>query len=103
MSNQTPKQLADLARFMGLDEVAILAGIVFYLKPTYEFPAIYDPRTNPKQSQALQERLKIAVRPNLDGWVAGIDTDEMFSQVRGETIRGAIINVALQYIKRYQS
>jgi hypothetical protein len=101
------QQLAKLARFMGFDEVAIMAGQVFYIDtwPDQSLPVAYDPRTNAEQSQELQERLKINVCStpgDNGGWVASIEASDMFSQNSGETVREAILNVALQYIKRYK-
>jgi len=97
----TPNQLKQLAVFMGLPEVKIRNSRVFYRKPGYEMPALYQPHLNPKQCQALMERISIGVRPDpgTSEWVASAYGYTWVSK-RGDTIGNAVLATAIDYLEK---
>ncbi len=94
-------QLKQLALFMGLPEVRIRNSRVFYRKPGYEMPALYQPHLNPKQCQALMERISIGVRPEpaTGDWVASAYGYTWVSK-RGDTIGEAVTATAIDYLEK---
>lgn len=95
----TPHQLKQLALHLGLAEVAIRGDKVMYYKPGYEFHRLYHPGNNAEQSQDIQERLKISVRPtHTNSWDSCIDLDRHVVSY-GDTLRDAVLNVAVKYVE----
>ena len=94
-------QLKQLALFMGLPEVRIRNSRVFYRKPGYEMPALYQPHLNPKQCQALMERISIGVRPapSTNNWVASV-YGHTYASEYGDTIGEAVLATALDYLEK---